>query len=138
MFLEEIISKKVLPADFLTNRRTKKLKIKEEIVLLPFTEEYLEELMSWLEHDGNKSVLKEFFYGSKRKHISEGNLKSLFYKYQICSHTYKPLRMCIKTSYKCIIPIGNAHITKSIDDEKCQLKKFYIDKMWRSKGYEEK
>lgn len=44
----ELRDSKKLPKDFLTKRRKKNAKGKECITLLPFTDEYFEELMDWL------------------------------------------------------------------------------------------
>jgi len=54
MYEYELKGSKKFPADFLTKRRKKKYKGKEEIVLLPFNDEYFEELMDWLHSDDDK------------------------------------------------------------------------------------
>jgi hypothetical protein len=134
-----------LPFDFLTNRRTKRLKLTEQVTLLPFSDEYHEELMEWLNEDEEKQAIKEFLYGCKTNNKSLGilgksknlsqideevkkilcgsadtstrdqflpsissyklskpnnniaqysmALRNLFYKYQLCSHNYKPFRI---------------------------------------------
>lgn len=102
----------------MTRRKKKKLRKPDEIVLIPFTDEYFDELIAWLQNDDDTILLNDFMYGCKSKVISEASIRSMFYKYNLTSHVYLPLRICIKTNYNTIIPIGNTQITMAKDDEK--------------------
>ena len=53
-----------LPVDFLTKRRKQK-KVDDQIILLPFSGEYIDELMDWLTKEDCQPLLKEFLYGCK-------------------------------------------------------------------------
>ncbi|CAI2371007.1 unnamed protein product [Moneuplotes crassus] len=134
----ETLGGKKLPPDFLTRKRKKKAKGKESVVLIPFTDEYFEELMDGLLNDDDPQSVREFLHGCKGKSLNEGNIRSMLYKYSISNHIYKPFRVCVKTIYNSLIPIGTAHLTATKGDEKIKLRKFYIEKMWRRKGYEQK
>ena len=127
-----------LPLDYLT-RRKPKIKVEDKVVAIPFTGDNLGELVQWLSEDNNKPILKEFIYGWKSYDIDEKTLKQLFSKYYHSSHVYKAIRICIKTPYDVLIPIGTAHaIIKSETDSRCILKKFYIAKNWRKSKYVKK
>ncbi|CAI2370861.1 unnamed protein product [Moneuplotes crassus] len=138
MLEDEFQSSNKLPADFLTKIRKKKAKGVESVVLIPFTDEYFEELIDGLLNDDDPDSVKEFLYGSKGQSINKSKIRSMLYKYSTSNHIYKPFRICIKTVYNSLIPIGTAHLTAAKGANKINLRKFYIEKMWRKKGYEQK
>lgn len=58
----------------------------------------------------------------------------MYYK----NYEYVPLKICIDTGFKMLIPIGTVHLCrKNSQDIKVLVKKFYISKIWRKSGYEE-
>lgn len=138
MWVDQYYSKKKLPADFLTRKSKPTAKGLDKIVLLPFSGEYYEELLTWLEKDQEVIVMKEFLYGCKTNAISEENLRDLFSNYYYSNQVYKAFRVCIKTAYKVVIPIGNVQLTMKRRGGQCYIRKFYLDKIWRRSGYEHK
>ena len=92
MLEDELRRSKKLPKNIMTHKR-KKRKAKEELVLLPFNDEYMEELMDWLHSDDDKNIIKEFLFGCKGSTLSEVNIRDMFYKYKISHHIYEPFRI---------------------------------------------
>ena len=60
-------------------------------------------------------------------------------KIQVKNKIYIPLKVSIETPFKLIIPIGCIVLSKWTDEcVKVKVNKFYVGKIWRASGFEEK
>jgi len=85
-------------------------------------------------------IAKEFLYGSKETlTMSNDNVRRMLTNIQVKSALYIPLRVAILTPYKLTIPIGCIVLSKKhIASNKIKINKFYVAKIWRASGYEER
>ena len=66
-------------------------------------------------------------------------MRELFTKISVKHELYIPLKVSILTPYNLTIPIGCVILGKRKDeDKKTKILKFYMGKIWRNGGYEEK
>ena len=85
-------------------------------------------------------VLKEeFIYPYKLVQLDDEYLRQMFSSYRLRNDKYASLKICIKTGYGWKSFIGTAHIIQqNAGDTKGLLAKFYISRIYRRSGYEEK
>jgi len=70
---------------------------------------------------------------------SNESINALFHNISERNHEYIPLKVSIMTPYKLTIPIGCIVLSRrKRKDTKIKVNKFYIAKIWRAAGYEEK
>lgn len=93
-----------------------------------------------LQADDDVTIVKEFLHGAKASlSIESENIWRMLVKIQVKNKVYVPLRVCIETPYKLIIPIGCIVLSKWTEDcVKVKVNKFYVGKIWRASGYEER
>lgn len=87
----------------------------DQVILLPFTDEYSEELLTWLENDDDMDCVKDYMSQLNATKDSTKRVQSF-------NKPGSQFRICIKTSYKALIPIGHCDLISSKDGNKCKLK----------------
>lgn len=71
--------------------------------------------------------------------MSNDNVRRMLTSIQVKSAIYIPLKVAILTPYKLTIPIGIIVLSKKhFSGVKIKINKFYVAKIWRNSGYEER
>lgn len=84
--------------------------------------------------------MKEFLHGAKDPlSMHTDNVRRMLTSIQVKSFLYIPLKVSILTPYKLTIPIGCIILSrKGASHCKVKINKFYVAKIWRASGYEER
>lgn len=97
----------------------------------------MEELLDWIYNDDDPNY--ELLYGLRSNEANEDTISEYMMKLYSQNYLYKGFRICIKTSYKMIIPIGVGLVSKKeVNDTKAWINKMYISQTWRRAGYDSK
>ena len=124
-----------LPGEYLTKTMTRTRKKVDNVVLLPFTNDDINELLEWLYQE---EELREFEHGLKTDIISENTIKEYITKLYTANDVYQGFRIMIRTPYQAVIPIGVVYLTqKQENDKKVIVNKLYVCHKWQKAGYEE-
>lgn len=110
------------------------------VVLEDLRNDDLEGLTEMLRADDDTTIVKEFLHGAKASlSVETENLRRMLTNIMVKNKTYIPLKVCIETPYKLVIPIGCIVVSKKTEEcAKAKVNKFYVGKIWRSSGFEEK
>ena len=89
--------------------------------------------------DEDTIIKEEFIYPYRVEQLDEEYLRSMFSSYRLRNDKYAALRISIQTGYGWKTLIGTAHLLQqNATEKKGLLAKFYISKIYRRSGYEEK
>ncbi|CDW87475.1 UNKNOWN [Stylonychia lemnae] len=117
----------------------KEEKHKEEIILEEFSGSHIPELIQMMSRDDDQVIREEFMYPYKVDQMDEEYLRSMFSSYRLRNDKYAALRISIKTGYGWKTLIGTAHLLQqNATEKKGLLAKFYISRIYRRSGFEEK
>ena len=95
--------------------------------------------MTLLSKEDDSNIKDEFAYPLKYERLDHESMRSMFNNYRIRNDKYAALKINIQTEYGLNLTVGCAHlIQQSTDDSKGILGKFYVSKIYRKTGYEEK
>lgn len=102
--------------------------------------EDIDHITEQLQADDDVIIVKEFLHGAKEAlMMSNDNVRRMLTNIQVKSFLYIPLKVAILTPYKLTIPIGIIVLsTKRAGSVKVKINKFYVSKIWRATGYEER
>lgn len=89
--------------------------------------------------DDDDLIKEEFMYPYKPDQLDQEYLRSMFSSYRLRNDKYAALRISIQTSYGWKTLIGTAHLLQqNANEKKGLLAKFYVSRIYRRSGYEEK
>lgn len=92
-----------------------------------------------MSRDDDQVIREEFMYPYKVDQMDEEYLRSMFSSYRLRNDKYAALRISIKTGYGWKTLIGTAHLLQqNATEKKGLLAKFYISRIYRRSGFEEK
>jgi RimJ/RimL family protein N-acetyltransferase len=104
-----------------------------------FSGQHVKELLDMMDKDDDLHIKEEFIYPYKMEQLDGEYLRSIFSSYRLRNDKYAALRISIQTDYGWKIPIGTAHIVQQNSaSPKALLGKFYVCKIYRRSGYEER
>ena len=84
-------------------------------------------------------VRQELIYPYRMEQLDSEYLRQIFSSYRSHNDKYASLRLCLTTSYGFKLCIGTAHLVQGkVDSPKGLLGKFYVSKLYRRSGYEER
>lgn len=89
--------------------------------------------------DDDLTIKEEFIYPYKLENLDEEYLRNMFQSYRLRNDKYAALKISVQTGYGWKTLIGTAHLVQqNASEKKGLLAKFYISKIYRRSGYEEK
>jgi hypothetical protein len=89
-------------------------------------------------NEDDDDIRKEFIQPFSASVIDKEVLRTMFNTFRSRNDVYLPLCINIKTHYNQLIPIGAVVLLQRNQGHKMILAKFYIAKIWRRGGYEER
>lgn len=114
----------------------------DDLQLLEFDPtQHLDELTELLKRDSDEEVRREFMYPAVqgRAELNAENVRRVIVHLRLRNEHAVGLRVVIRTSYSSEITVGHAEIVKSHSaDDSAHIAKFYVSKVFRKRGYEEK
>lgn len=114
-------------------------KHKENIIFEEFSGQHINELIEMMNKDDDVNIKEEFIQPYRLDQIDGEYLRSMFSSFRLRNDKYAGLRISIQTDYGWKIPIGTAHLLQqNSTNAKALLGKFYICKIYRRSGYEER
>ena len=101
---------------------------------------HIETIMDLLQVDDDLQPAREYLAGAKDKmKMTKDNIKDMMKRLYMKNDEFIPFKVSVETPYKMKIPIGTVCIGKEKSKtSKASLYKFYISKIWRINGHEEK
>ena len=95
--------------------------------------------MKLFSRDDDQTIKEEFIYPYKITQFDEEYFRSIFSSFRLRNDRYAALRLSLQTSYGWKQTIGTAHLVQQfVQEPKGLLAKFYVGKIFRRGGYEEK